>query len=123
MIHTIYENSESDLKDGGRIMTNLDCNVVGCSYNNNNSCRRDNITIGGSQAQKSSETVCKSFSPKGTNTLVNACGGAKKQTNVACDAVNCKFNQSKECSAEHIGVAGRHAVTNGETECGSFEQR
>ena len=104
-------------------MTNLDCNVVGCSYNMNNSCRREDITVGGSEAHKASETVCRSFSPKGTNTLTNACGGAKKATKVACDAVNCKFNKAKMCSAEHIGIAGKNAVTNGETECGSFEQK
>lgn len=101
-------------------MVKLDCNVVSCAYNNNNSCRRENITVGGHQASKSSETICESFSPKGTNTLVNACGGPKKETNVSCDAVNCKFNDSKVCKAHHIGIAGQHAVTNGETECGSF---
>ena len=104
-------------------MVKLDCTVIGCAYNANNSCRRENITVGGHEAHKSSETACKSFAPKGTNTLVNACGGPKKETNVACDAVNCKYNEDKICYAEHIGIAGRHAVTNGETECGTFVEK
>lgn len=104
-------------------MVKLDCSVVGCAYNANNSCRRENITVGGHEAHKSSETACKSFSPKGTNTLVNACGCPKKETKVACDAVNCKFNEANVCVADHIGIAGRYAVTNGETECGSFVQK
>ena len=72
-------------------MVKLDCNVVSCAYNANNCCKRDNITVGGHGANKSSETVCKSFSPKGTNTLTNVMGGAEKETNVSCDAVNGGF--------------------------------
>lgn len=104
-------------------MVKLDCSVAGCTYNTNNCCRRENICICGQEAIKSSETACKSFSPKGTNTLSNACCGAKKETEVACDAVNCRYNEAKVCTATHIGIAGLHAVTNGETECGSFECR
>lgn len=104
-------------------MVKLDCSVVGCAYNTNNSCRREDISVGGPKAQKSSETACKSFSPKGTNTLTSGCCGAKKETKVSCDAVNCRFNEEQVCHAKHIGIAGRHAVTNGETECQSFEAR
>lgn len=105
-------------------MTNLDCSVVSCTFNNNNSCKRENITVGGHEASKPSETACRSFSPRGTNTLESmACGGPAKPTNVACDAVKCKFNVDKNCHAKHIGIAGKHAVTNGETECGSFEMK
>ena len=104
-------------------MVELDCSVIGCAYNANNCCRREDITVGGHEAHKASETACKSFSPKGTNTLINACGCGKKETKVACDAVNCKYNEEKVCQAEHIAIAGRHAVTNGETECGTFVER
>ena len=104
-------------------MANLYCSVVSCAFNSNNSCKRDNITVGGHEACKPSETACRSFSPKGTNTLEMSCCGAEKQTKVACDAVKCKFNVDKNCHAKHIGIAGKHAVTNGETECGSFEMK
>ena len=102
-------------------MTKLDCSVVGCTYNADNSCKRADITVGGHDARKSSETVCKSFAQKGTNTLRNSAEcRPSKNTEVACDAVHCKYTDAKKCKAEHIGIAGRHAVTNGETECGSF---
>lgn len=103
-------------------MTKLDCSVVGCVYNNNRRCRRENITVGGHEASKPSETACKSFSPKGTNTLTSmAIGGPKESLNVACDAVTCRYNNNKKCAAEQIQIAGIKAVTNGETECGTFQ--
>jgi len=33
-------------------MTNLECSVVSCSYNENRLCKRDNITVGGHEANK-----------------------------------------------------------------------
>lgn len=105
-------------------MTNLDCSVISCTYNTDNSCKKDGITVGGHDAHKPSETACKSFAPKTMHSVTNlASCHASKQTEVACDAVHCKFNEDKKCRAKHIGIAGAHAVTNGETECGSFENR
>ena len=46
-------------------MTKLDCNVVNCSYNADNCCRRTDIQVEGTQAKTSSETCCGSFAPKG----------------------------------------------------------
>lgn len=103
-------------------MTKLDCSVTGCTYNADNSCRRTDIAVGGHEANKPSETACKSFAPKGTNRTRNAVESKpSKDTEVACDAVRCRYNTDKKCSATHIGIAGVHAVTNGETECGSFQ--
>lgn len=105
-------------------MTNLDCTVVGCMYNSDKSCRKEMITVGGHEAHSSSETACKSFAPRGTQGIKNAgCGQPKKETEVACDAVHCKFNDNRVCAANHIGIAGTHAVTTAETECGSFVPR
>lgn len=42
-------------------MTKLDCNVVNCSYNADNCCRRTDIQVEGTQAKTSSETCCGSF--------------------------------------------------------------
>ncbi len=47
-------------------MTKLDCNVVNCSYNADNCCRRTDIQVEGTQAKTSSETCCGSFAPKGS---------------------------------------------------------
>ena len=103
-------------------MTNLDCSVIGCTYNKDNSCKKESIQVGGHEARKASETACRSFAPKGTNAATTmSAGEAKKATEVSCEATTCRFNDNKKCSAKHIGIAGTHAVTNGETECGSFE--
>ena len=78
-------------------MTKLDCNVVSCSYNDDNCCTKGCGC--GSNCHKE---------------------GAKKETAVACEATECKFNSQKQCSANHIGIAGGHADSCRETECGSF---
>ena len=102
-------------------MTKLDCNVVSCSYNDDNCCSRQDILVEGTQAKTSSETCCGSFAPKGCGCGSNCHkDGAKKETAVACEATECKFNSQKQCSAKHIGIAGGHADSCRETECGSF---
>ena len=103
-------------------MTKLDCNVVSCSYNENKLCKLDTIKVGGKEAKKPSETVCESFYPRGTNTMTNMDGkGASKETNVACNAVTCMYNDNKKCTATNIQIAGVKAVSSGETECGTFQ--
>ena len=105
-------------------MTKLDCLVVNCAYNANKMCKRENITVGGHEASKPSETACKSFLQKGTNTMNSiSTGGPERETNIACDAVTCRYNHEKKCTADAIVVAGMNAVTNGETECGTFQSR
>ena len=103
-------------------MTRLDCSVTSCSYNENRMCKRDNITVGGHAAIKPSETACESFSPRGTNTMTNLDGkGPSPETNIACNAVTCRYNDNKKCTAEHIQIAGIKAMASGETECGTFQ--
>ncbi len=102
-------------------MTVLDCNVVNCAYNEDNSCRRQDIHVEGTQARVPSETSCGSFTPRGCGCGVNSMGGPRKDTDILCEAVGCRFNESKKCSAKHIGISGGHADNVRETECGSFE--
>ena len=82
-------------------MTKLDCTVVTCTYNSNKKCKRDNITVGGNEAIKPSETACESFYPKGTNTMTSLDNdGPKTALNVACKAVTCVYNKDKKCTAD-----------------------
>jgi hypothetical protein len=102
-------------------MTKLDCNVVNCSYNEDNCCKRTDIQIDGTQAKTPSETSCRSFAPRGcgcTNSVHVA--EAVKETQVSCEACDCKFNRQQKCSASHIGISGGHADSSRETECASF---
>lgn len=101
-------------------MTKLDCNVVSCSYNEDNCCRRADIQVEGTDARTPSETSCGSFEPRGCGCAKNETGVPAKATAVACEAVECRFNREKKCSADHIGIAGGHADSFRETECGSF---
>jgi len=108
-------------KAGGKAMTVLDCNVVNCSYNEDNSCKRKDIHVEGAMAKCPSETSCGSFVPRGCHCGSNKMGEVSKDTDVLCEAVECKFNESKMCAARHIGISGGHADSMRETECGSFE--
>ena len=102
-------------------MTVLDCNVVNCMYNQDNSCKRQDIMVEGRNAHVSSETSCGSFAPRGCGCSVqNSSCNCKKDTEVACEAVECIYNRSSKCSAKHIGISGGHADNSKETECGSF---
>ncbi len=42
-------------------MTRLDCSVVNCTYNKDNSCCKDNIHVGGRNAKVTDQTCCDSF--------------------------------------------------------------
>ena len=101
-------------------MTKLDCNVVNCAFNKDNCCRRSEIDVQGSDAKMASETSCGSFSAKGCGCTANYDGCTCKETEVKCEAVECKFNKSHKCSAKHIGISGGHADSVRETECASF---
>ena len=43
--------------------------------------------------------------------------------NLKCNATNCAHNESHECRAGAINVAGREAITTSETVCSSFVDR
>lgn len=101
-------------------MTKLDCNVVNCSYNADNCCRRTDIQVEGTQAKTSSETCCGSFAPKGSGCQSCHTTDVKKDTTVSCEACECKFNEDHACHAGHIGISGGHADSSRETECGSL---
>ena len=42
-------------------MTQLDCSVTSCLYNQDHYCAKEDITVGGSNAKKASDTCCESF--------------------------------------------------------------
>lgn len=96
-------------------MTKLDCNVVNCSYNADNCCRRTDIQVEGTQAKTSSETCCGSFAPKGCGCQSCHTTDVKKDTTVSCEACECKFNEDHACHAGHIGISGGHADSSRET--------
>ena len=42
-------------------MTQLNCSVTSCLYNQDHYCSKDDITVGGSNAKRTSDTCCESF--------------------------------------------------------------
>ncbi len=104
-------------------MSKLDCNVVNCAYNSDNCCRRSDIMVEGTKALDSAQTNCGSFKLAQSEKSVNSTGQGCKETNVSCQAVECRFNQSNKCTANHIGISGLHAGESKETICASFEPR
>ena len=101
-------------------MTNLDCSVVNCMYNEANSCCRTGITVEGESAHVPSETSCGSFQPRKCGCATNSVTEPRKETEISCHAYECMYNRSKYCHAPHIAIAGGHADKSNETECESF---
>lgn len=102
-------------------MTKLDCSVVNCTYNKENSCCKDNIHVGGHDAVVTDQTCCESFQERKYSGASNANDIPSKPTEVSCDATSCCYNHSCKCSAEQIQVAGANASDRKQTKCSTFE--
>lgn len=101
-------------------MTKLDCRVSSCLYNKERCCCKDNIEVSGQNARHSRETCCRSFRERDAGQALSAVDIPTKNTEVACGACDCTFNEDCRCTAKHIGIAGGAACECGETECATF---
>ena len=104
-------------------MTHLDCSVQNCMYNQDNSCSKESIHVDGSSASSTEDTCCKSFVERKEGAATNSTKEAVKPTDIACEAVNCMYNEDCRCDAEHIGIAGSDACDCEHTECASFRSK
>ena len=105
-------------------MNDLACGVKSCAYNDCNCCKRDGIKVEGTMAERSSATCCASFCECGSPRVTSACEcEPKRVTNIICDAVKCRYNDDKNCTAKHVDVTGTHAMISSETECATFVSR
>ena len=86
-------------------MTQLDCSVTSCLYNQDHYCSKDDITVGGSNAKKASDTCCESFRER-TGSAYNSTGQASSTVNIDCEATSCVHNRSCKCCADSIGIGG-----------------
>ena len=103
--------------------TYLDCYVTSCVYNANRCCGKGDIKVDGKDAKVNCETACNSFKERKNETAKNSVNSLTKDIVVVCEASNCRFNENKNCKAEHISIAGGNAYSSGETECASFDAR
>lgn len=102
-------------------MNDLSCGVRTCAYNSHNLCMRDNIKVEGANAMTKNATFCSSFDENKERAKASCDCEAKKDTNIACDAVKCAYNESHMCTAKHVDVSGSHAMLSSETECATFK--
>ena len=103
--------------------TYLDCYVTSCAYNANRCCSKGDIVVEGKHAKVNRETTCDSFRERKTESAKNSVNCNTKDVVIICEATNCRFNDSKNCKAEHISIAGGNACSSQETECASFDAR
>lgn len=103
--------------------TYLDCYVTSCVYNANRCCSKGDIVVGGQDAKVNRETVCDSFKERKGDQMKNAANSMSKDIAIVCEATNCRFNENKNCMAEHISISGGNASSSTETECASFDAR
>lgn len=103
--------------------TYLDCYVTSCVYNANRCCGKGDIVVDGKEAKVNGETACDSFKERKANQTTNAVNSMSKDIAIICEATNCRFNDNKNCKAEHISIAGGNAGTSAETECASFDAK
>ena len=103
-------------------MTRLDCSVVNCAYNKEDSCCKDNIHVGGKNAKVTDETCCESFREK-KDGMTNSNAIPSKPTEVACEAECCCYNHSCKCAADQIQVSGSNACHCDQTEYATFKMK
>ena len=103
-------------------MPELKCGVVTCVHNKQNYCELDAIEVVGSSAQVSEQTSCGSFMEKKGESYSNSAKEASPTSNIKCQAVECKYNDSYKCYAGKISVTGTDAKKTEETECATFKK-
>ncbi len=104
-------------------MTELDCSVASCLYNQDKLCCLSGIKVEGTTADVSDSTACASFVERKKENYTNAYDGEgpKEELSIECMAERCVYNKGFNCCAEHINVAGngaRHALA---TRCATFK--
>lgn len=101
------------------------CGVTDCAYYNENYCTASQIEIGGQNATTADATRCETFRNSGN--MVNSCGCSSKggNTEVHCDAKECKHNSECHCMLSGIDVsctcASCDCSENAQTFCSSFK--
>lgn len=105
-------------------MPDLVCSVENCVNNKEYLCALNEIHVGGENAQDSHATLCGSFQDqKDSFSNCENCGTATKETDIACEAQNCSYNDSCRCCADSIDVCGCGSTTARGTECSTFRPK
>lgn len=103
-------------------MAQLDCRVENCVYNQNSSCCKGDIMVGGRHARRKDDTCCESFSEKRADSYVSSLEHPCRTISIDCEAESCAYNSNYKCHAEHVDIAGSGASCREQTHCGTFQQ-
>ena len=103
-------------------MPELKCGVVTCVHNVKNYCELDSIEVVGNSAQRPEQTSCGSFAERKGEQYGNSTRDVKAESNIVCQAEECKYNEQRKCYAGKISVMGTDACRVEETECATFKK-
>ena len=101
-------------------MPKLCCAAYNCSHNENSLCNLNSIDVSGGVTPE--DTCCNSFST--SSSASNCAGCACAETNIGCEAHDCKHNEGCSCHAENVDICkcgSGNSCDN--TECSSFAKR
>ena len=98
----------------------LNCESKDCIYNDKTGkCFAKNISIDGRSAQTTAGTTCASYVPDGGNFQnlefatdfmdMGAVKTASDTQNIKCEAMNCRFNSNKMCTAANVEINSKDA--------------
>lgn len=104
-------------------MSQVDCTVKECIYNEATCCCRVGITVEGDNARQEDETYCGNYEHRGEHCCKNLIQEPSKQTNIKCEVANCKFNDDRVCMAGDIDIKVSDSNMAGQTKCETFEAR
>lgn len=103
-------------------MNNLICSVNTCTHNQNNLCCRESIRVAGKNTITANFTSCENFRRQ-EGGLTNNTQIPQNSLNIVCEAENCIYNNNQKCEANNISIEGSYALSEIQTECGTFESR
>lgn len=106
-------------------MPEITCSARKCAYNDEGYCEKENITIDVDDCSDYNGcTCCDSFLEESecdcgcADCSCTNCAG--DDANVECFAVECIYNENRECVADYISVEGRGASTSADTFCDTY---
>lgn len=105
-------------------MHNIQCSVVSCSYNKDQSCNAHTIQIGGKGAQVCNETCCGTYlNCANYSNLAQYTDNRATVEAILCRVDTCKYYGNEHCKLDSIQVGCSERVdVYTETECDSFEK-
>lgn len=106
-------------------MARVTCDVVSCSYNENNTCYAGQILISEQGISDTDYTCCGSYLNKEAYSNLAEYTTYKQPVEfIKCKVGNCRYYSDDQCTLNHIHVSGEEQTRIYiETNCRSFESR